>query len=56
MLRAIRAVAYGESLLGPTIAQKAQRHFSALPGKQAPPTAARLHGPVDLPIIVRDFP
>ncbi len=36
MLRAIRAVANGESLLGPTIAQKALRHFSALPGKQAP--------------------
>jgi len=36
MLRAIRAVASGESLLGPTIAQKALRQFSALPGKQAP--------------------
>jgi DNA-binding NarL/FixJ family response regulator len=36
MLRAIRAVAHGESLLGPTIAQKALRQFSALPGKQAP--------------------
>jgi two-component system NarL family response regulator len=35
MLRAIRAVAHGESLLGPTIAQKALRQFSALPGKQA---------------------
>jgi DNA-binding NarL/FixJ family response regulator len=36
MLRAIRAVAHGESLLGPTIAQKALRQFAALPGKQAP--------------------
>jgi len=36
MLRAIRAVAHGESLLGPTIAQKVLRQFSALPGKQAP--------------------
>ena len=36
MLRAIRAVAHGESLLGPTIAQKALRQFSALPGKQTP--------------------
>jgi NarL family two-component system response regulator LiaR len=36
MLRAIRAVAHGESLLGPTIAQKVMRQFSALPGKQAP--------------------
>ena len=36
MLRAIRAVAHGESLLGPTIAQKTLRQFSALPGKQAP--------------------
>ncbi len=36
MLRAIRAVAHGESLLGPSIAQKALRQFSALPGKQAP--------------------
>jgi two-component system NarL family response regulator len=36
MLRAIRAVAHGESLLGPTIAQKALRQFSAQPGKQAP--------------------
>jgi len=35
MLRALRAVAHGESLLGPTIAQKALRRFSALPGKQA---------------------
>jgi DNA-binding NarL/FixJ family response regulator len=36
MLRAVRAVAHGESLLGPTIAQKVLRQFSALPGKQAP--------------------
>lgn len=36
MLRAIRAVAHGESLLGPTIAQKVMRQFAALPGKQAP--------------------
>ena len=36
MLRAIRAVAHGESLLGPTIAQKVMRQFSALPGEQAP--------------------
>lgn len=36
MLRAIRAVANGESLLGPTIAQKALRQFAALPGKQTP--------------------
>jgi len=36
MLRAIRAVAHGESLLGPTIAQKVMRQFSALPGKQTP--------------------
>ncbi len=36
MLRAIRAVAHGESLLGPTIAQKALRQFAALPGKQTP--------------------
>jgi two-component system NarL family response regulator len=35
MLRAIRAVAHGESLLGPSIAHKALRQFSALPGKQA---------------------
>jgi len=35
MLRAIRAVAHGESLLGPTIAQKVMRQFSVLPGKQA---------------------
>ena len=36
MLRAIRAVAQGESLLGPTIAQKVIRQFSTLPGKQTP--------------------
>ncbi len=36
MLRAIRAVAHGESLLGPAIAQKVMRQFSALPGKQTP--------------------
>jgi two-component system NarL family response regulator len=36
MLRAIRAVAHGESLLGPTIAEKLMRQFSALPGKQKP--------------------
>jgi len=34
MLRAIRAVAHGESLLGPTIAQKVMHQFSALPDKQ----------------------
>ena len=37
MLRAIRAVAHGESLLGPIIAQKVMRQFSAPAGKQAPP-------------------
>jgi DNA-binding NarL/FixJ family response regulator len=36
MLRAIRAVAHGESLLGSTIAQKVMRQFFAPPGKQAP--------------------
>jgi len=36
MLRAIRGVAHGESLLGPTIAQKVMLQFSALPGKQTP--------------------
>jgi two-component system NarL family response regulator len=36
MLRAIRGVAHGESLLGPTIAEKVMRQFTALPGKQAP--------------------
>jgi DNA-binding NarL/FixJ family response regulator len=32
MLRAIRAVANGESILGPTVAQKVMRQFAALPG------------------------
>jgi DNA-binding NarL/FixJ family response regulator len=36
MLRAIRAVAHGESLLGPAIAQKVMRQFAALPGRQTP--------------------
>lgn len=36
MLRAIRAVAHSESLLGPTVAEKVMRQFSALPGKQTP--------------------
>jgi DNA-binding NarL/FixJ family response regulator len=36
MLRAIRAVAHGESLLGPAVAQKVMSQFSALPSKQAP--------------------
>jgi NarL family two-component system response regulator LiaR len=36
MLRAIRAVAHGESLLGPTVAQKVMRQFSALPGASSP--------------------
>jgi DNA-binding NarL/FixJ family response regulator len=36
MLRAIRAVAHGESLLGPTIAQKVMRQFSAAPDEQTP--------------------
>jgi NarL family two-component system response regulator LiaR len=36
MLRAIRAVAHGESLLGSAIAQKVMRQFSALPEQQAP--------------------
>jgi two-component system NarL family response regulator len=36
MLRAIRAVGHGESLLGPAIAEKVMRQFAALPGKQAP--------------------
>jgi len=42
MLRAIRAVAHGESLLGPAIAQKVMRQFAALPGKSAPGAAASL--------------
>ena len=32
MLRAIRAVAHGEALLSPTVAQKVLRQFAALPG------------------------
>jgi DNA-binding NarL/FixJ family response regulator len=36
MLRAIRAVAHGESLLGPVVAHKVMRQFAALPGKQTP--------------------
>lgn len=36
MLRAIRAVAHGESLLGSVVAQKVMRQFSALPEQQAP--------------------
>ena len=36
MLRAIRAVARGESLLSPTIAQKVLQQFSALPGEGPP--------------------
>jgi NarL family two-component system response regulator LiaR len=36
MLRAIRAVSHGESLLGPTIAERVMRQFTAPPGKQAP--------------------
>ncbi len=36
MLRAVRAVAHGESLLGPTIAEKVMRQFASLPGRQAP--------------------
>ena len=35
-MRAIHAVANGEALLGPTIAQKVLRQFSALPGRQTP--------------------
>jgi NarL family two-component system response regulator LiaR len=34
MLRAIRAVAHGESLLGPTVAQKVLRQFASLPGRR----------------------
>ena len=34
MLRAIRAVAHGESLLGPTIAERVMRQFSAAPARQ----------------------
>lgn len=36
MLRAIRAVAHGESLLGSVVAQKVMRQFSALPEQQTP--------------------
>ncbi len=36
MLRAIRAVANGESLLSPTIAQKVLQQFAALPGEGPP--------------------
>lgn len=36
MLRAIRAVGHGESLLGPAVAEKVLRQFAALPGKQTP--------------------
>jgi len=36
MLRAVRAVANGESLLDSSIAMKVMRQFSALPGKQTP--------------------
>ena len=36
MLRAIRAVAGGESLLGPSIAQKVLQQFAALPGEGSP--------------------
>jgi DNA-binding NarL/FixJ family response regulator len=36
MLRAIRAVAHGESLLGPDVAGKVMRQFSGLPGRQTP--------------------
>jgi DNA-binding NarL/FixJ family response regulator len=40
MLRAIRAVAHGESLLSPTVAQKVMRQFAALPGEGASGTSA----------------
>jgi DNA-binding NarL/FixJ family response regulator len=36
MLRAIRAVGHGESLLGSSIAEKVMRQFAALPAKQSP--------------------
>jgi DNA-binding NarL/FixJ family response regulator len=36
MLRAIRAVAHGESLLGPAVARKVMHQFSARSDKQAP--------------------
>ena len=41
MLRAIRAVAHGESLLSPTVAQKVLQQFAALPG-ELPPGAGSL--------------
>jgi DNA-binding NarL/FixJ family response regulator len=40
MLRAIRAVAHGESLLGPAIAQKVLGQFAALPGEEPPGCAS----------------
>jgi DNA-binding NarL/FixJ family response regulator len=40
MLRAIRAVAQGESLLGPSIAQKVLQQFAALPGEDSSGTNA----------------
>jgi two-component system NarL family response regulator len=36
MLRAIRAVAHGESLLGPTIAEKVMHQFAMPPGQKTP--------------------
>jgi DNA-binding NarL/FixJ family response regulator len=36
MLRAVRAVAHGESLLGPTIAEKVMRHFTTLAQERIP--------------------
>jgi DNA-binding NarL/FixJ family response regulator len=36
MLRGIRAVGHGESLLGPSIAEKVLRQFASLPDKQSP--------------------
>ena len=41
MLRAIRAVAHGESLLSPSVAQKVLQQFAALPG-ELPPGAGSL--------------
>ncbi|MCL7454907.1 MAG: response regulator transcription factor [Anaerolineae bacterium] len=41
MLRAIRAVAHGESLLSPTVARKVLQQFAALPG-ELPPGASSL--------------
>jgi NarL family two-component system response regulator LiaR len=40
MLRAIRAVANGESLLSPTVAQKVLQQFAALPGEGPPGLSA----------------